>query len=167
MKIVGYVIRPFVVFAFGAASFLMLLFALACIALLLSVGLACALFTAWALVHLAIYLMLHDRAAGHASVQALTIAAACFGFLVLTFRSTADLFNFARKKSHGKPLVGDAPVATVNPGLRRKVGLLTTTVALDCGETAKAPNRRIAVKHAPVRFSLPVGETTAGSTKVI
>ena len=98
MKVIGFVIRPFVVFAFGAASFLMLLFAIACIGLLLLVGLTCALFTAWAFVHLAVYLMLHDRAAGHAAMQAILIAAACFGFIVLTFRSTADLWILATRR---------------------------------------------------------------------
>lgn len=99
MKVIGFLIRPFVVFVFGAASFFMLLIAIAGIGCLLSVGLACALFTAWSLVHLAAYLMLHDRAAGHAAMQAILMAAACFGFIVLTFRSAADLFSFARRKS--------------------------------------------------------------------
>ena len=98
MRVIGYLVRPFVVFVFGAASFFLLLLAIACIGLLLSVGLTCALFTAWALVHLAVYLTLHDRSAGHAAVQAILIAAACFGFIVLTFRTTADLFGFARRQ---------------------------------------------------------------------
>ena len=103
MKVTGYLIRPFVVFMFGAASFFMLLLAIAGIGCLLSLALACALFTAWSVIHLGFYLTLHDRAAGHAALQAIMIAAACFGFIVLTFRSVADLFAFARQS---KPTLG-------------------------------------------------------------
>src|SRR4051812_20144131 len=96
MNILRYIRHAIAVFLAGAGSFLLILTAIAAFLCLLSVGLACAVFTLGAATHLFLYLMLHDQMAGHIAVRSILIAAGCFGAIVLFFSSVMDLFNTNR-----------------------------------------------------------------------
>lgn len=93
MSIIRFVLRSVAVFLAGAVSFFLFLFAIAAVLFLLFVGLTCAVFTLWAAIHYGIYLTMHDHQSGHNALQAILMAAGCFGFIVLTFSTITDFYR--------------------------------------------------------------------------
>jgi hypothetical protein len=93
MSIIRFLIRSAAFFFGGMISFFLVLVALAALLCLLFVGLTCAMFTVWAAIHYAIYLSGHDTQAGHRALQAILMAAGCFGFIVLTFSTITDFYR--------------------------------------------------------------------------
>ncbi len=103
MRVVRYLLISAARFAAGVIGFFVLLLAIAAAGCLLAVGLTCAMFTLWAVIHLTIYLTMHDRQAGHHALQAILWAAGCFAVLVVLFSIVGDLFRAARAGGSRSP----------------------------------------------------------------
>ncbi len=96
-SILGYIVQSIAMFVFGVAGFFVLLFAIACVLVLLGIAAVCGLCLMWAGVHFIIYLSGQDNQAGHRALQALMASAGCFGVVVLSWSFVFDLFRLARR----------------------------------------------------------------------